>query len=163
MGTRLIPRLTAPFGALALLIAIAPPSSQPARAQAATATVQMKEFKFLLADGSDNASTPLTINVGDTVTWTWNESASDPNPNCDSPFFQPPSAVTCPGHTTTAVDKDASGNPLWDSSLCTPPDGKSACPYSVTFTKPGTYKYYCRIHGGASPNNTGSRFSPSGG
>ena len=63
------------------------------------------------------------------------------------------STVICPGHTTTAVDKDTSGRPLWDSTICRPPDGKPVCPYSVTFSNPGTFKYYCVIHGGSSPNN----------
>lgn len=148
MGTRVLPRLAASCGALILLVTGAPLSSLPVQAQA-TVTVQMHEFKFVLANGSDNASTPLTITAGDTVTWAWNESATDPMPNCDSPTFQPPLPVSCPGHTTT----ETSGTPLWDSPLCTPPDGKPVCPYSVTLNTPGTYKYYCRIHGGTSPNN----------
>jgi plastocyanin len=140
--------------AAAMAISATMLAQPPARVHAAsTVTIQMKEFKFILPDGSDNNSTALNIHVGDTVTWTWNESATDPQPNCDAVVLQPPFPVNCPGHTTTAADKNSAGKPLWDSGICPPPDGRPKCPFAATFDKPGTFAYYCVIHGGPSPNN----------
>jgi hypothetical protein len=57
--------------------------------------------------------------------------------------------VTCPGHSTTAVDKGAGNKPLWDSGV----HRADGFPFSFTFTKPGTYHYICVVHGGAAKNN----------
>lgn len=61
--------------------------------------------------------------------------------------FHPATLTVKPGTTVTWVNKDPVAHTstaydhLWNSGLITP--GKS---YSFTFTKPGTYPYYCEIH-----------------
>ncbi len=63
----------------------------------------------------------LTIRVGDTVVWT-NKGVLT--------------------HTSTSGTPAAGPSGLWDSLYLSP--GKS---FSFTFTKAGTFDYYCRIHG----------------
>jgi hypothetical protein len=65
-------------------------------------------------------------------------------PNCDSPYLNLPLPVSCPGHTSTASDNGPDGKPLWNSGNL---KGAGAS-FSYTFTKPGTYHYYCIYHGG---------------
>src|SRR5690349_11739140 len=73
------------------------PGSGPAAAQTgATLHISMKDFAFMPAK-------PPPIKVGTTVTWTYDESATDPMPNCETPGL----SMACPGHTATAMDKDA--------------------------------------------------------
>lgn len=105
------------------------------------ATVSMKEFAFMPAT--------ITVRQGGTVTWTYDESPTDPMPNCETVVLQTPLPVNCPGHSTTAVDKGADGKPLWDSGV----HRADGFPYTVTFSKPGTYHYICVVHGGANANN----------
>jgi plastocyanin len=105
-------------------------------------TVAMKDFLFSPAT--------LTIHAGQAVVWTYNESASDLMPNCETIALQiPGSPVTCPGHSTTADANGPNGKPLWDSGVHRAP----GFPYSVRFTTPGTYAYHCTVHGGRTPNN----------
>jgi plastocyanin len=105
-------------------------------------TVAMKDFLF--------APASLTIHAGQAVTWTYNESASDLMPNCETLALQiPGSPVQCPGHSTTADAAGSNGKPLWDSGV----HRAAGFPYSVRFTTPGTYAYHCTVHGGRSPNN----------
>jgi len=129
--------LTVAFAALAVSTLGA-----PARADAPAATkVSMKDFAFMPAT--------ITIKAGTAVTWTYDESPTDPM-GCEGPEFQAgiPNA-TCPGHSTTSVDTGAGGKALWDSGV----HRASGFPFSYTFTKPGTYRYYCTVHGGPHPNN----------
>jgi len=104
-------------------------------------TVKMVHFTF--------DPPTVTITAGSTVTWTYNEDPNDPQPGCESPEFRLVPAVSCPGHSTTAVDLGADGAPLWDSGV----HRADGFPYSHTFTTPGTYAYYCVVHGGPNPNN----------
>lgn len=92
--------LIAAVGALALVAGLTPV------ARAANASVQIADMAFAPAD--------VTVNVGDTVTWT----------NTD-PMIH---TVTS---TTNAFDSD---------------DMDEGDSYSVTFTAPGTYDYYCVPH-----------------
>ena len=111
--------------------------SPVAHAQApAVHEVDMKEFLFM--------PDKVTVKAGEAVKWVYAESASDPMPNCDSPYFNLPLPVNCPGHTATASNNGPDGKPLWDSGNL---KGAGAS-FSYTFTKPGTYHYYCRYHGG---------------
>ena len=106
----------------------------PAAAQTGTTLhISMKDFAFMPA-------TPPPIKVGTTVTWTYDESATDPMPNCETPGL----SMACPGHTATAMDKGPDGKALFDSGTLK----KSGASYSFTFTKPGTFQYYCVYHGG---------------
>ena len=118
-----------------LVLAWVPPTGlPPAAAQTgATLHVSMKDFAFMPA-------TPPPIKAGTTVTWTYDESATDPMPNCETPGL----SMACPGHTATASDKGPDGKPVFDSGTIK----KAGAAYSFTFTKPGTYKYYCVYHGG---------------
>src|SRR3954452_13029677 len=106
----------------------------PAAAQTgATLHISMKDFAFMPAN-------PPPIKAGTTVTWTYDESATDPMPNCETPGL----SMACPGHTATASDKDAGGKALFDSGTLK----KAGSSYSFTFTKAGTFNYYCVYHGG---------------
>jgi LPXTG-motif cell wall-anchored protein len=105
-----------------------------------SAHVSMKEFAFMPAT--------ITVQAGQAVTWTYDESASDPMPNCESPYFQPPSPERCGGHSTTASDTGPDGKPLWNSGV----HRADGFPFTHVFTKPGTYHYYCILHGGPNPN-----------
>jgi plastocyanin len=58
----------------------------------------------------------ITINAGDSVTWTNNESDGTP-------------------HTVTADDQS------WDSGIMSP--GGS---YTVTFSAPGDFTFHCNVH-----------------
>jgi len=123
--------VAAPFLALAWGPATGLP---PAAAQTGTTLhVSMKDFAFMPA-------TPPPIKVGTTVTWTYDESATDPMPNCETPVL----STQCPGHTATASDKGSDGKALFNSGTLK----KAGASYSFTFTKPGTYNYYCIYHGG---------------
>ena len=136
--------LPAMIGGAFLALAGGPlPTSGPAAAQPAPETnkVSMKDFTFMPAT--------VTIKAGTTLTWTYDEVATDPM-GCEAPQFQIPGApVSCPGHSTTAVDAGSQNGHLWDSGV----HRASGFPFSYTFTKPGTYKYYCSVHGGPTPNN----------
>jgi plastocyanin len=109
-------------------------AARPAAAQTgATLHISMKDFAFMPA-------APPPIKVGTTVTWTYDESATDPMPNCETPGV----SLACPGHTATASTKDTNGKAVFDSGNL---KGAGAS-YSFTFTKPGSYSYYCVYHGG---------------
>ena len=115
----------------AAVSAVAVASAQPrvaasAASGPATVSVSMKEFMFMPAS--------VSVHAGDTVRWTYDESATDPLPNCETVALQPPFPVNCPGHSTTAVDKGADGKPLWDSGV----HRAAGYPYTHTFATPGT-------------------------
>jgi plastocyanin len=132
-------RVVAAFTIAAPLAVIGGP---PATAASEAGTkVSMKDFAFIPAT--------VTIKAGATVTWTYDESPTDPM-GCEGPEFQAgiPNA-SCPGHSITAVDNGPNGKPLWDSGV----HRASGFPFSLSFTTPGTYRYYCTVHGGAHPNN----------
>lgn len=91
----------------------------------------------------------LTVEAGTTVTWTYDESATNPVPNCESPVFRLVPPLSCPGHSTTSSTAGSDGKPLWDSGL----HRAEGFPFAYTFSTPGTYPYYCVVHGGDNPNN----------
>lgn len=115
------------------------PAAPAAPAATAPVKVSMKSFAF----------NPATVHVpaGGTVEWTYDETATDLG--CESPVFQTPLPVNCPGHSTTSVAKGPDGKPLWDSGV----HRANGFPYSHVFTTPGTYHYICVVHGGANANN----------
>ena len=129
-------RLVLPALAAGFLLALAwgpLPSARPAAAQTgAVHEVKMKDFLFM----------PASVNVkaGDTVKWIYDESSTDPMPNCESPVL----STQCPGHTATASTKGPDGKAIFDSGNLKKP-GSS---YSFTFSKAGTFQYYCVYHGG---------------
>jgi plastocyanin len=126
---------------IAVLLALVLLPAGPAGAKDPTKgpRVEMREFKFIPGT--------LTIRAGQSVTWTYDESITNPMPNCETLQTGIPGAG-CPGHSTTSFDKRADGKPLWDSGV----HRADGFPFKFTFTKPGTYKYYCIPHGG--PNET---------
>ena len=133
------------WGVAALVLSVSVPlGAAPAGAQAAPPAgapvkVSMKSFAF----------NPVTVHVpaGGTVQWTYDETPTDLG--CESPVFQTPLPVNCPGHSTTAVDKGPDGKPLWDSGV----HRADGFPYAHVFTTPGTYHYICTVHGGPNANN----------
>ncbi|MHB8669814.1 MAG: cupredoxin domain-containing protein [Acidimicrobiales bacterium] len=114
----------------------------PARgASGPVAKVSMKDFSFLPAT--------MTIKAGTAVTWTYDEVATDPM-GCEAPQFQTGApGASCPGHSTTSADNGPNGKPLWDSGV----HRAGGFPFSLKFSTPGTYHYYCTVHGGSHPNN----------
>lgn len=129
-----LPALVAGF-ALALVWAGPLPGVRLAQAQTSAPTlhINMKDFAFMPAK-------PPPIKVGTTVTWTYDESATDAMPNCETLVL----STQCPGHTATASTKGPDGKPLFNS----PTLKKAGASYSFTFAKPGAYPYYCIYHGG---------------
>ena len=97
----------------------------------------MKQFAF--------SPSSVTIQAGGRVTWTYDESLTDPLPNCESAIFQLPVPVpglSCPGHSTTAATKGADGRPVWDSGI----HRADGFPFTVTVNIAGTYDYVCVVH-----------------
>ena len=120
-------------------MALAPLPSAHAADTPTAVTVSMKDFTFI----------PSTIHVqaGGTVTWTYDEVATDPG-GCEAPQFQPPSPAVCGGHSTTAFATGPDGKPLWDSGV----HRADGFPFRRTFPTVGSFSYYCQLHGGPHPN-----------
>jgi plastocyanin len=108
MVMRRLLALGAALLSLGTLLALAP---SPGVARAATANVAVKDNFF------DQAN--ITVNVGDTVQWTW--------------------AGVSP-HSVTADDGSFDSNPP-------PANFQTTGTFSQTFTTAGTFRYYCRVHG----------------
>lgn len=92
----------------------------PAVAAAANHQVEVGKGGDQFIDDQSNTST-TTVNVGDTVTWVWNNgfhstTSGQCNPNC-------------------------SPNNLWDSGV-----GSAPKSFSHTFNTAGTFPYYCVVH-----------------
>jgi plastocyanin len=92
-------------------------------------------------DGASAVSADTTVAVGTTITWT-NDSNNVPHtvtfpPAGQQPPPGPPDQVPPSGGSTY------DGSALANSGVM--PPGKS---YSLTFTKAGTYTYYCLFHDG---------------
>lgn len=104
-----------------------------------TPPAQSTVMRYL--DSSDVTSNSITIPLGTTITWT-NESNNVPHTVTfpvagQQPPAGPPDAVPPSGGSTY------DGTVLTNSGVMSP--GKS---YSLTFTKTGTYTYYCLFHDG---------------
>jgi plastocyanin len=104
-----------------------------------TYRVSMKSFAY--------SPSSLTVHVGDRVRWTYDETALDVPPGCESPAFRTPVA-SCPGHSVTSTTK-RHGRPLFDSGV----HRAAGFPFTVRFTVAGTFTYFCTVHGGPHPNN----------
>jgi plastocyanin len=127
------------IGLVLAVLGLAASAITPAAAAPRTAHIGMKDFMFMPAS--------ITVTAGTKITWTYDEVPTDLQ-GCENPALQTPLPVHCPGHSVTALDKVRNGKPLFDSGV----HRASGFPWSRTFTKPGTYRYYCIPHGnGASP------------
>ena len=118
----------------------AAPAQASRRAEGDPTRVKMIHFTF--------DPDTITVPEGTTEVWTYDESASDPEPNCESPEFQTP-VVVCPGHSTTSSTLGTNNAPLWDSGV----HRADGFPFQFTFAAAGTYPYYCSVHGGPNANN----------
>src|SRR3954463_1178858 len=69
--------------------------------------------------------------------------------------FIPPSVTVDLGDTVTWNNTGGFHNVAFDSDTFVQPNPASGSPWSVsrTFTKPGTFRFYCQVHGG--PNGLG--------
>lgn len=94
--------------ALALAVAMLALLHAPTPAAAASHTVQIENYAY--------SPSSITVNVGDTITWT----------NDD----------TAPHTVTTSSGPQSLSSPYLSK-------GQS---WSFTFTEPGTYSYYCAVH-----------------
>ena len=83
----------------------------------AQTTVTIDVFNFDFGNFSTLTHIDPVINVGDTVTWNWSQGI----------------------HSTTAALHQAD---FWDSGIQVP-----AFTFSHTFLVPGTFNYYCQVHG----------------
>jgi plastocyanin len=131
-GTHIIPAALAIVSAAALVAAWAlplPPGGEAPRSDgralaapaAASQTVQVGDNFFNPSSAS--------LNVGDTVTWTW---------------------VGFGSHSTTSgtcVSFSCTPDGRWDSGVRF--GGPDFSPSPNPFTVPGTYPYYCSVHGAA--------------
>ncbi len=110
---------------------------------------------------------PLHIKVGDAVTWkmsdytqlhtvTFPENPSElpdlvllePQENGPPKLFVNPQIEQSVGETTH------NGSGYFNSGYLLRPEGQPAPTYSLTFTKPGTYEYFCLIHTAAQMKGT---------
>jgi plastocyanin len=152
MVSRVVPRLCrlAVTAAMCMAPMLAPPIASAAQtvkisagAEAPNGDIQLLEF----------APVTTTINVGDTVTWSLDSTefhdivftggGNPPDfvqPGPDGVFINPQAALPQGGSTY-----DGSG--FAGSGLLNKGDT-----YSLTFTNPGTYTYYCAIHAGMAGN-----------
>ena len=97
--------------------------------------VVMDDFMFRPAE--------VTVTVGSVVTWVYQDD------QCDA--LSPPSPVVCPGHNSTSLETDASGQPLWRTPIMKG-QGRTA---SVTMNTPGRLRYVCEPHQGPPANMRG--------
>jgi plastocyanin len=67
----------------------------------------------------------LTVNLGDTVTWTVTQSIGEPH------------------SVTSGTPNDATTGKVFDSGIKLKNDGDS---FSWQFTAPGTYPFFCQVH-----------------
>jgi plastocyanin len=84
----------------------------------ATANVSVRSNSFVSAKNSTSNPAVDTVAVGGAVTWTWAPPAN-------------------PHNVTSTGTPEFTGQP----TVVDPP------PFTVTFSSPGTYNYYCTLHG----------------
>jgi PKD repeat protein len=92
-------------------------------AQAATRTVEVGPGGSMTFRDEESHNSTSTINVGDTINWTFDG-------------FHSTTSGTCSG--------GCSPDGIWDSG-----DHGSGFSFSFTFATAGTFPYYCRVHGAA--------------
>ena len=95
-----------------------------AAAGAATKHVNVGQGGGLNFVDVTSGTSTTTINVGDTVVWDWQSG------------FHSTTSGSCPGNNCSPDHSP----PTWDS----PEQGSGT--FSHTFTSPGTFTYYCRVH-----------------
>jgi plastocyanin len=125
-------------GVLGVLTAGLATVAGPAPAAAADVTITMQNFpnpQFCV--NGDCANHSVTITEGQTVTWNYQDTG------CDV-------VVACPGHTASypgsTPEKFESGQ-LRGSTVPFFQPGPYATSFTFTFTRPGTYSYFCAYHG----------------
>jgi plastocyanin len=82
----------------------------------------------------------ITIDAGDTVTWTY--ASAEPH----TVTFLGAGQATPPPVTDPSAPKPAGGSSYDGSAYTSSGFIALGFSYSLTFTKPGTYRYYCLIH-----------------
>ena len=105
------------------------PTPTPTASASATRIVNVGESGNYFTD-SQSGTAGTTIHVGDTVKWVWiGNTHSTTSGSC-----------TGGGYYGESCTPDSQ----WDSGQIMPPST-----FSHSFTAPGTYKYYCAVHGSA--------------
>jgi plastocyanin len=143
----------------ALLGALAVADAPPAVAQGAA---QQWEVQVSAVDPANTvilqgfAPNPLTIRVGDTVTWRWSMNPAPHTVTFNSGKPSPADIVPGPGPGELMLGPAAfpigpagpvvsyDGTVQVNSGIPTDPNGT----YSLTFTRPGTFGYICALHPG---------------
>ena len=107
----------------------------------ATASPMPTSTVLRFLDGAMLTDTNVTIAAGTSVTWT-NESSNEPHHIVVPPTgATPPPSISTGGGTNGVATYD--GSTTADSGIFFA--GQS---YTLTFTKPGVYTYYCILHAG---------------
>ena len=126
------------MGLVVLAAVLATTALAPAQAAPKSVRVMQRNFEFM--------PDSVEVTVGTKVVWTYDERPTDLG--CEFPAFQLVPGAGCPGHSVTSHALRKDGKHLFDSGV----HRADGFPFSYTFTKPGTYRYYCIPHGnGASP------------
>lgn len=139
------------FFVLAVLVALAPVVAGCSGGGSATLDPQVKPASWRIQAGAESGaqafqglayypSTTLTIDSGDTVTWSF--PAGEPH----TVSLLAAGQTTLPSPSSPTVSKPAGGK-TYDATTYTSSGFKLlGGTYSLQFTKPGTYKVYCLIH-----------------
>ena len=124
-------------GVLGVLTAGLATLANPLPAGAADVSISMQGFpnpQFCV--NGDCSKHSVTITEGQTVTWNYQDTGCD--------VFAP-----CPGHTATypGPTPDTIESPTMRDTLPLVHPGPYQTSYAFTFTRTGTYNYYCAYHG----------------
>jgi plastocyanin len=105
------------------------------------------------------APSPLHLKVGDTVTWKMSDptelhTVTFPENSEELPEFAlvdpqengPPKLVVNSQVSMPGGEKTHTGSGYYNSGYLFQPEGQPGSTYSLTFTKPGTYEYFCLVH-----------------
>lgn len=112
----------------------------------------------------------ITLNVGDTVQWKFNSGNEPhtvtflgpitstgelfiPDPAATTPVGAPPKLIFNPEVANPAGTDSYDGSAYTNSGVRAA-DLPAPLQYSLTFTKPGTYTYFCALHSGNLPDGT---------
>lgn len=107
------------------------PTLTPTASASATRIVNVGGSGNYFSD-SQSGNGGTTIRVGETVKWVWIGNTHSTT------------SGSCSGGGGYYDDPSCTGDGQWDSGPTMPPST-----FSRSFTTPGTYKYYCTVHGGA--------------
>jgi len=157
--------LKRPVGAALALAVLLVPTAVAATATTAHAGVVPPNFTVLVGSETSNMAVQgqrflpgdVTINAGDTVTWKANSTEihtvsfiDGGTPQSPPPAFNPtdPTQLTPQGGSTMAAHTFFNSGLLTTGSSFPPIPVPVFHSYTLSFPDPGTFTYYCLVHGG---------------